>query len=334
MRFSSAKKTTSCAELRGGDKDGTARVSFVGGAYGRAAMKQRVFPSVAILSRAHVSLIRTSLSLFRRQRDSTAPEKRETIARERDSGGLFGISRFHVFTFLRFHVFTFFRFNRDCLRVRFFFFLRFFAESPASLHRRPITSSRVCGCGPVAQCAVRGENAKFSCFSYEARATVGLWARWTAATPSERRLRRARAHAHAHTWRAYAPMMSAYNDDMSPPPPSNGEIARCLVEPPVVAPDGSNRAHIIDLLRQSRGRWLKNTEVCDILLNHRQYAFELSTTAPITPPGAHFLFSLARCAPQIRACRTIFVKESRGRASSLACFLSTARKRGAKAAQG
>jgi hypothetical protein len=48
----------------------------------------------------------------------------------------------------------------------------------------------------------------------------------------------------------------------------------------------ANRAHVIDLLRQSRVRWLKNTEVCDILLNYRQYEFGLSTTAPITPPGA------------------------------------------------
>ena len=86
-------------------------------------------------------------------------------------------------------------------------------------------------------------------------------------------------------WRAHAPMMSAY-DDMAPPAPRPGEIARSLVEPAVVAPDGANRAHVIDLLRQSRVRWLKNTEVCDILLNYRQYEFELSTTAPNTPPGA------------------------------------------------
>ena len=86
-------------------------------------------------------------------------------------------------------------------------------------------------------------------------------------------------------WRAHAPMMSAY-DDMAPPGPRPGEIARSLVEPAVVGPDGANRAHVVDLLRQSRVRWLKNTEVCDILLNYRQYEFELSTTAPITPPGA------------------------------------------------
>ena len=86
-------------------------------------------------------------------------------------------------------------------------------------------------------------------------------------------------------WRAHAPMMSAY-DDMAPPGPRPGEIARSLVEPAVVGPDGANRAHVIDLLRQSRVRWLKNTEVCDILLNYRQYEFGLSTTAPITPPGA------------------------------------------------
>ena len=81
-------------------------------------------------------------------------------------------------------------------------------------------------------------------------------------------------------------MMSAY-DDMAPPGPRPGQIARCLVEPRVgCRPDGANRAHVIDRLRQSRVRWLKNTEVCDILLNYRQYEFGLSTTAPITPPGA------------------------------------------------
>ena len=50
--------------------------------------------------------------------------------------------------------------------------------------------------------------------------------------------------------------------------------------------DGKNREHIIDLMRQSRVRWLKNTEVCDILYNHRAYDFVLSPTAPVRPQGA------------------------------------------------
>ncbi len=77
--------------------------------------------------------------------------------------------------------------------------------------------------------------------------------------------------------------MSAYGD-MAPP---QGGVARSLVEPPLVGPDGSSRAHVIDLLRQSKARWLKNTEVCDILLNYRQYDFNLSQTAPVTPNGAY-----------------------------------------------
>ena len=59
-----------------------------------------------------------------------------------------------------------------------------------------------------------------------------------------------------------------------------------LQEPSPVAADGSNRAHIVELLRQARSRWLKNTEVCDILLNYKAYDFSLSSTAPVTPPGA------------------------------------------------
>ena len=42
----------------------------------------------------------------------------------------------------------------------------------------------------------------------------------------------------------------------------------------------------LDMLDQSRTRWLKNTEVCDMLLNHRSYGFALSKTAPVRPPGA------------------------------------------------
>ena len=73
---------------------------------------------------------------------------------------------------------------------------------------------------------------------------------------------------------------------MGPSDASSSPLACVLQEPSVVAPDGSNRTHIVDLLRQSRARWLKNTEVCDILLNYRAYDFSLSNNAPVCPPGA------------------------------------------------
>lgn len=58
-----------------------------------------------------------------------------------------------------------------------------------------------------------------------------------------------------------------------------------LREPSRIGSDGSDRAHVIELLRQSHVRWLKNTEVCDILLNYKAYDFPLSVSAPVTPPG-------------------------------------------------
>jgi hypothetical protein len=61
--------------------------------------------------------------------------------------------------------------------------------------------------------------------------------------------------------------------------------AATLKEPSAVASDGSDRAHVVELLRQSRVRWLKNTEVCDILLNYKAYDFSLSASAPVQPPG-------------------------------------------------
>ena len=59
-----------------------------------------------------------------------------------------------------------------------------------------------------------------------------------------------------------------------------------LTPPSPMGADGASRAHIIALLQQSQTRWLKNTEVCDILLNHRAYDFVLSPNAPIQPSGA------------------------------------------------
>jgi len=63
-----------------------------------------------------------------------------------------------------------------------------------------------------------------------------------------------------------------------------------LTPPSPMGADGASRAHIIALLQQSQTRWLKNTEVCDILLNHRAYDFVLSPNAPIQPSGARRRF--------------------------------------------
>lgn len=74
------------------------------------------------------------------------------------------------------------------------------------------------------------------------------------------------------------------SSSLMPPP---GEVAVHLTEPSRMGADGKNRDHVIDLMRQSRVRWLKNTEVCDILYNHRAYDFVLSPNAPVRPQGAH-----------------------------------------------
>ncbi len=65
-----------------------------------------------------------------------------------------------------------------------------------------------------------------------------------------------------------------------------GVSATALIMPEAEGPDGSTRAHVIEMLKQSRTRWLKNTEMCDMLLNYRSYGFALSKTAPVRPPGA------------------------------------------------
>ena len=81
--------------------------------------------------------------------------------------------------------------------------------------------------------------------------------------------------------------MSNYDGpDSSSLKPPRGDVAVHLMEPSRMGADGKNREHIIDLMRQSRVRWLKNTEVCDILYNHRAYDFVLSPTAPVRPQGA------------------------------------------------
>lgn len=77
--------------------------------------------------------------------------------------------------------------------------------------------------------------------------------------------------------------------------------------------DGKNRDHVIDLMRQSRVRWLKNTEVCDILYNHRAYDFVLSPNAPVRPQGARGNRQISFSSPP--ACRNDGPGSSRGGAN-------------------
>mmetsp|Transcript_21091 Transcript_21091/g.53103 ORF Transcript_21091/g.53103 Transcript_21091/m.53103 type:complete len:215 (+) Transcript_21091:338-982(+) len=48
---------------------------------------------------------------------------------------------------------------------------------------------------------------------------------------------------------------------------------------------------VADVVRKSVDKWLKNTEVVDILNKYKDYAFPISKDAPVTPPGGTlFLF--------------------------------------------
>lgn len=42
---------------------------------------------------------------------------------------------------------------------------------------------------------------------------------------------------------------------------------------------------VADVVRKSVDKWLKNTEVVDILNKYKDYAFPISKDAPVTPPG-------------------------------------------------
>ncbi|KAK3265636.1 hypothetical protein CYMTET_25695 [Cymbomonas tetramitiformis] len=51
-----------------------------------------------------------------------------------------------------------------------------------------------------------------------------------------------------------------------------------------------------NLLEEARKRWLKSTEVCEILINYRTYKFRLSEEPPVRPPaGSLFLFDRKHC---------------------------------------
>lgn len=71
----------------------------------------------------------------------------------------------------------------------------------------------------------------------------------------------------------------------------SGGTAQPLREPKSHAgEDASARQRAADVIKQGRSRWLKNTEVCDILLNYSVYDFALSLEAPSKPgPGTLFL---------------------------------------------
>jgi len=72
---------------------------------------------------------------------------------------------------------------------------------------------------------------------------------------------------------------------------SGGGAAQPLLEPKSIAgEDAAARQRAADVIKQGRSRWLKNTEVCDILLNYSVYDFVLSLEAPSKPgPGTLFL---------------------------------------------
>ena len=42
---------------------------------------------------------------------------------------------------------------------------------------------------------------------------------------------------------------------------------------------------VIDILHRACTSWLKNTEVTDLLVNHRQYGLHVSLEPPVRPPG-------------------------------------------------
>jgi len=47
--------------------------------------------------------------------------------------------------------------------------------------------------------------------------------------------------------------------------------------------DSAMRLRAVDIVKSAKTRWLKNTEVCDALLNYVAYGFETSSEAPVKP---------------------------------------------------
>ena len=47
--------------------------------------------------------------------------------------------------------------------------------------------------------------------------------------------------------------------------------------------DAAARTPLADIVKNAKARWLRNTEVCDALLNYVAYGFEASAEAPMKP---------------------------------------------------
>lgn len=88
-----------------------------------------------------------------------------------------------------------------------------------------------------------------------------------------------------------------------------------------------------DILRRAQTIWLKNPEVCDLLVNHRQYGLNVSVHSPVRPPGAFavgptFFWNIAqvmRCAfacqtERVQLLRTPFHRPPQLRSMSQQCF--------------
>ena len=39
------------------------------------------------------------------------------------------------------------------------------------------------------------------------------------------------------------------------------------------------------MLQRAERNWLKNTEVCDLLVNHKEYGLNVCVDPPVRPPG-------------------------------------------------
>lgn len=54
---------------------------------------------------------------------------------------------------------------------------------------------------------------------------------------------------------------------------------------PLVPNNGKLSPQVQEAIEEARERWLKTTEVTDIIANYEQYGFPVSTEAPVQPPG-------------------------------------------------
>jgi hypothetical protein len=61
---------------------------------------------------------------------------------------------------------------------------------------------------------------------------------------------------------------------------------------PIDPTDPNLPPKVRDVLHKGRTSWLKNPEVCDLLVNHAAFNMPISRDAPMQPPGARGLRSL------------------------------------------